>query len=52
MARMRYSDEDVLRLLRDMELLLADWNDFASACRSIGISPSCLLYTSPSPRDA
>lgn len=37
MARKRYSDEDVLRLLRDMELLLADGNDVASACRSVGI---------------
>lgn len=38
MARKRYSDEDVLRLLRDMEMLLADGNDVASACRSVGIS--------------
>jgi len=40
MARKRYSDEDVLRLLRDMELLLAGGNDVASACRSVGISPT------------
>lgn len=38
MDRKRYADEDVLRLLSDMELLLADGNDVASACRSVGIS--------------
>ena len=37
MARKRYSDNDILRLLRDMELLLAECNDVASACRSVGI---------------
>ncbi len=38
MARKRYSDEDILKLLREIELNLATGNDVASACRSVGIS--------------
>jgi len=38
MARKRYSDEDILKLLREIELNLASGNDVASACRSVGIS--------------
>ena len=38
MARKRYPDEDVLRLLREVELSLAGGADVASACRSKGIS--------------
>ena len=38
MARKRYSDEDVLRLLREIELNLATGQDVASACRSAGVS--------------
>ncbi len=38
MARMRHSDEDVLKLLREIELKLAAGDDVASACRSVGIS--------------
>jgi len=38
MARKRHSDEDCLRLLREIELKLADGSDVASACRSAGIS--------------
>ncbi len=38
MARKRYSDEDVLRLLREIELNLASGQDVASACRLAGIS--------------
>lgn len=38
MARKRYSDEDVLRLLREIELNLASGSDVASACRSVGVS--------------
>ena len=38
MARKRYSDEDILKLLREIELNLAAGNDVASACRSVGIS--------------
>ncbi len=38
MARKRYSDEDILKLLREIELNLASGNDVPSACRSVGIS--------------
>jgi len=38
MARKRYSDEDVLRLLREIELNLASGHDVASACRTAGVS--------------
>ena len=38
MARKRYSDEDVLKLLREIELKLTAGHDVASACRSVGIS--------------
>ncbi len=37
-ARKRYSDEDVLRLLREIELALASGQDVATACRSVGVS--------------
>jgi len=38
MARKRYSDEDILKLLREIELNLASGNDVPTACRSAGIS--------------
>ena len=38
MARKRYSDEDVLKLLRQIELSLASGGDVKSACRSAGVS--------------
>jgi len=38
MARKRHSDEDILKLLREIELKLTAGNDVASACRSVGIS--------------
>ena len=38
MARKRHSDEDVLKLLREIELNLTAGDDVASACRSVGIS--------------
>ncbi len=38
MARKGHSDEDILKLLREIELKLASGNDVVSACRSIGIS--------------
>ncbi|WP_170574624.1 transposase [Ruegeria atlantica] len=38
MARTRYSDEDVLKLLREIDLKLAAGEDVASACRGVGIS--------------
>ena len=38
MARKRYSDEDILKLLREIELKLADGSDVQTACRSVGVS--------------
>lgn len=38
MARKRYSDEDVLKLLREIEVHLASGSDVVSACRSVGVS--------------
>ena len=38
MARKRYSDEDILKLLREIELNLASDTDVPSACRSARIS--------------
>ena len=38
MARKRYSDEDVLNLLRQVELSLASGSSVETACRSAGIS--------------
>ena len=38
MARKRYSDEDCLKLLREIELKLASGSDVSSACRAAGIS--------------
>ena len=38
MARKRYSDEDILNLLRRIELDLASGNNIETACRSAGIS--------------
>ncbi|MGF1463234.1 MAG: transposase [Maricaulaceae bacterium] len=37
-ARKPYSDEDVLRLLREIEVSLADGLDVVSACRKVGVS--------------
>jgi len=38
MARKRYYDEDVLNLLRQIELSLAAGDSVAMACRSAGVS--------------
>ena len=38
MARKRYSDEDIINLLRQIELSLASGSDVATACRSAGVS--------------
>jgi transposase-like protein len=38
MARKRHSDEDILKLLREIEVRLASGSDVATACRSAGIS--------------
>ena len=38
MARKRYSDEDVINLLRQIELSLSSGSDVQSACRSADVS--------------
>ncbi len=38
MARKRFSDEDILDLLRQIELELASGSDVQSACRKVGVS--------------
>ena len=38
MARKRFTDEDALSVLRQIELSLASGSDVAMACRSAGIS--------------
>ena len=43
MARKRYSDEDVLKLLREIDVHLHDGFDVVSACRKAGISDKDVL---------
>ena len=38
MARKRHSDEDILKLLREIEVKLSNGSDVQSAWRSAGIS--------------
>ncbi|MEP2031142.1 MAG: transposase [Paracoccaceae bacterium] len=38
MARKRHTDEDILWLLREIELSLASGSDVATACRTAGVS--------------
>ena len=38
MAQKRYSDEDILKLLREIEVKLSTGSDVQSACRGVGIS--------------
>ena len=38
MARKRHSDEDVLKLLREIKMHLASGSDVATECRAVGIS--------------
>ncbi len=38
MARKRFSDEDILNLLRQIELSISSGSDIQSACREAGIS--------------
>ena len=44
MARKRYSDEDVLKLLREIDVHLHDGLDVVSACRKAGISDETYSY--------
>jgi putative transposase len=38
MAQKRHSGEDILKLLREIELALAFGHDVATACRSVGMN--------------
>jgi hypothetical protein len=38
MARKWHSDEDILKLLREVDVRLASGSDVASACRAAGIT--------------
>ena len=44
MAQKRYTDEDCLKILRQVEVELAAGADVATACRSVGISDAT-FYT-------
>ena len=44
MARKRYSDEDVLKLLREIDVHLHDALDCVNACRKAGISDKSYYY--------
>jgi len=44
MARKRYSDEDILKLLREIELKLADGDDVRTACRGVGVSDATYYH--------
>lgn len=44
MARKRYSDEDALKLLREIEVNLHGGMDVVSACRKAGISDKTYYY--------
>ena len=44
MARKRYSDEDTLKILRELDVHLNDGLDVVSACRKAGISDKTYYY--------
>ena len=44
MARKRYCDEDVLKLLREIDVHLHDGLDVVSAGRKVGISDKSYYY--------
>ena len=44
MARNRYSDDDVLKLLREIDVYLHDGLDVVCACRKAGISDKSFYY--------
>ena len=44
MARKRYSDEDALKLLREIDVHLHDGLDVVGACRKAGISDKTYYY--------
>lgn len=44
MARKRYSDEDALKVLREIEVHLHDGMDVVGACRQAGVSDKTYYY--------
>jgi transposase-like protein len=44
MARKRYSDEDALKILREIDMHLHDGLDVVSACRKAGVSDKASYY--------
>lgn len=52
MARKRYSDEDILKLLREVEVRLASGSDVASACRAAGLPGSAMRRTTRGARSS
>ncbi len=44
MARKRHSDEEALKILREIEAHLHDGSDVVSACRKAGISDKTYYY--------
>ena len=44
MVRKRYSDEDVLKILREIDVHLHDGLDVVGACRKAGISDKTYYY--------
>ena len=44
MARKRYSDEDALKILREIDVHLHDGLDVVGACRKAGISDKTYYY--------
>ena len=44
MARKRYSDEDALKILREIDVHLHDGLDVVSSCRKAGISDKTYYY--------
>ena len=44
MARKRYSDEDALKILREVDVHLHDGLDVVSSCRKAGISDKTYSY--------
>ena len=52
MARKRYSDEDALKILREIDVHLHDGLDVVSSCRKAGISDktsSCIGHETTRP---
>jgi putative transposase len=51
MARKRHFDEDIVKLLREIEVRLASGSDVSTACRAAGISDATHYVPRHHPRD-